>query len=118
MICNPGTDDWYIVYHRINKAYINSSPGVHREVCIDRLFFNPDGTIVPVEPTHRGIEPLTVGKESGIEDVVAPSASEVVAVRYYTLAGIAVMAPSAHGLYIKVEILADGTTRSVKTLVR
>lgn len=118
VICNPGTDDWYIVYHRINKAYINSSPGVHREVCIDRLFFNPDGTIVPVEPTHRGIDPLTVGKESGIEDVVAPSASEVVAVRYYTLAGIAVAAPSARGLYIKVEILADGTTRSVKTLVR
>lgn len=52
----PGTDEWYIVYHRINKHYINHLPGVHREVCIDRMYFNDDGTIRPVVPTHRGIE--------------------------------------------------------------
>lgn len=46
----PGTDDWVIVYHRINSAYRNDSPGTHREVCIDRLQFNPDGSIVPVTP--------------------------------------------------------------------
>ena len=46
----PGTDDWIIVYHRINPAYKNDSPGIHREVCIDRLQFNPDGTIIPVTP--------------------------------------------------------------------
>nr|QIM10827.1 hypothetical protein Muribac1_0360 [uncultured Muribaculaceae bacterium] len=49
----PGTDEWRIVYHRINKDYIDreKKPGVHREVCIDRLEFNPDGTIKPVVPT-------------------------------------------------------------------
>ena len=43
----PGTDEWRIVYHRINKDYIERSkgPGFHRQVCIDRLEFNPDGTI-------------------------------------------------------------------------
>lgn len=45
----PGTDEWYIVYHRINKNYLNDAPGVHREVCIDRLEFNADGTIKPVK---------------------------------------------------------------------
>lgn len=47
VICKPGTDEWYIVYHRINKHYIEKekSPGTHREVCIDRLEFNEDGTI-------------------------------------------------------------------------
>lgn len=47
----PGTDDWYLVYHRINKNYLSphSSPGTHREVCIDRLYFNPDGSIKRVE---------------------------------------------------------------------
>lgn len=47
VIRKPGTDDWYIVYHRINKHYIgkDKQPGIHREVCIDRLEFNPDGTI-------------------------------------------------------------------------
>lgn len=47
----PGTDDWRVVYHRINKHYLNDAPGVHREVCIDKLEFNDDGTIKPVEPT-------------------------------------------------------------------
>lgn len=49
----PGTDEWRIVYHRINKDYIDKAkgPGVHREVCIDRLEFNPDGSIKPVIPT-------------------------------------------------------------------
>ena len=46
----PGTDDWITVYHRINPTYKNDSPGIHREVCIDRLQFNPDGTIIPVTP--------------------------------------------------------------------
>ena len=49
----PGTDEWRIVYHRINKDYIekDKGPGVHREVCIDRMEFNPDGSIKPVVPT-------------------------------------------------------------------
>ena len=53
MINLPGTDEWRIVYHRINKDYIERSkgPGFHRQVCIDRLEFNPDGTIRRVTPT-------------------------------------------------------------------
>ena len=50
-----GTDEWYIVYHRINKDYIHFQPGVHREVCIDKMEFNADGTIKRVVPTHKGI---------------------------------------------------------------
>ncbi len=48
----PNTDEWYIVYHRINKNYLNNSPGTHREVCIDRMEFNKNGTIKPVIPTR------------------------------------------------------------------
>lgn len=47
----PGTDKWVIVYHRINKNHLKDSPGTHREVCIDTLEFNADGTIKPIEPT-------------------------------------------------------------------
>lgn len=47
----PGTDEWRIVYHRINKWYLKDGPGVHREVCIDRMEFNENGTIRPVVPT-------------------------------------------------------------------
>ncbi|RLT77367.1 1,4-beta-xylanase [bacterium J10(2018)] len=49
----PGTDEWRIVYHRIHPDYIDRDkmPGIHRQVCIDRLEFNADGTIKPVVPT-------------------------------------------------------------------
>ena len=54
VIRKPGTDEWYIVYHRINKNYLDKDkgPGVHREVCIDRIEFNEDGTIKRVTLTN------------------------------------------------------------------
>jgi beta-xylosidase len=54
----PGKDEWYIVYHRINKHFVNHEPGIHREVCIDRLTFDKQGRIIPVTPTLNGPEPL------------------------------------------------------------
>lgn len=53
------TDDWYIVYHRINRNYIDPKfekgvPGTHRETCIDRLTFDKKGNIIPVVPTQNG----------------------------------------------------------------
>ncbi|MBR5432787.1 MAG: family 43 glycosylhydrolase [Bacteroidales bacterium] len=50
----PGTDEWYIVYHRFTRpegVKMGPSGGYNREVCIDRMKFNPDGTIIPVKPT-------------------------------------------------------------------
>ena len=52
VVRTPASSDWRIVYHRINPAYIDNAPGVHREVCIDRMTINPDGTIAVVEPTE------------------------------------------------------------------
>ena len=57
----PNRDEWYIVYHRINKNYVdkgNGIPGTHREVCIDRLTFDKKGHILPVMPTLNGPAPL------------------------------------------------------------
>ena len=45
----PGTDDWLIVYHRINKSYLDNAPGIHREVCADPLRFT-GSRILPVHP--------------------------------------------------------------------
>jgi beta-xylosidase len=50
----PNKDKWYIVYHRINKDFINGGkgvPGTHREVCIDRMKFDAKGHIRQVCPT-------------------------------------------------------------------
>ncbi|QIH34301.1 family 43 glycosylhydrolase [Sphingobacterium sp. DR205] len=51
----PGTDEWYIVYHRFsypNGIRMGDAAGFHREVCMDRLYFDANGQIVPVIPTH------------------------------------------------------------------
>jgi beta-xylosidase len=49
----PGTDDWYIVYHR---RPLTTKNGNHRETCIDRMYFDKDGLIVPVKITTEGVE--------------------------------------------------------------
>jgi arabinoxylan arabinofuranohydrolase len=57
----PGTDEWYIVYHRFTRPRgitMGRSAGYHREVCIDRMEFNEDGSIRRVTPSLKGIEPL------------------------------------------------------------
>ena len=56
----PGRDEWYFVYHRINKNYIEKSkaPGIHREVCIDKMEFNADGTIRRTRPTAHGVRAI------------------------------------------------------------
>ncbi|NDW18408.1 glycoside hydrolase [Dysgonomonas sp. 216] len=48
----PGTDEWYIVYHRISRpdGITKPYPGVFREVCIDKMEFNADGSIKRVIP--------------------------------------------------------------------
>lgn len=50
----PGKDEWYIVYHRINKHFLHpdKGPGIHREVCIDRMSFDKKGRILPIVPSH------------------------------------------------------------------
>ncbi len=49
----PGTDDWYMVYHR--RPIPNTGIPQHRVTCIDRLYFNEDGTIKPVVMTVEGV---------------------------------------------------------------
>jgi len=54
----PGTDQWYIVYHRFTRPEgitMGRAAGFHREVCIDRLEFDENGNIVEVTPTLSGI---------------------------------------------------------------
>ena len=53
VINKPGSDDWYVVYHR---RPIPNEGRDHRVSCIDRLYFNEDGTIKPVKITFEGVE--------------------------------------------------------------
>ncbi len=48
----PGTDDYYIVYHR---RPLGETDGNHRVTCIDRMYFDEDGRIKPVNITFEGV---------------------------------------------------------------
>lgn len=48
-----GKDEWYIVYHRISRpdGIKMPYPGTYREVCMDKMEFNEDGSIKQVKPS-------------------------------------------------------------------
>jgi len=48
----PGSNDWYIVYHR---RPLGETDGNHRVVCIDRMEFDTNGAIKPVQMTKEGV---------------------------------------------------------------
>lgn len=49
----PGTDDWYIIYHR---RPLTETDGNSRETCIEHLYFDENGFIKPVKITNEGVE--------------------------------------------------------------
>lgn len=48
----PGTDEWYIVYHR---RPLTETDGNHRVTCIDKMYFDENGEIKPVKITNEGV---------------------------------------------------------------
>jgi hypothetical protein len=48
----PDTDEWYIVYHR---RPLGEHDGNHRVTCIDQMFFDEEGFIIPVRLTNEGV---------------------------------------------------------------
>jgi len=49
----PGTEDYYIVYHR---RPLGDNTRDHRETCIDKMTFDENGLINPVKMTFEGVE--------------------------------------------------------------
>lgn len=49
-------DDYYMVYHRHDNPHSNR--GFHRQLCIDRMTFNANGSIQKITPTHDGVGAL------------------------------------------------------------
>jgi len=57
----PGTDHWYIVYHRRPLGETNAN---HRVTCIDEMHFDDQGFIQPVKITNEGVAALPLGTQS------------------------------------------------------
>ena len=52
IINKPGTDEWFIVYHRRPAG---EKAANHRHTCIDKMVFDADGNIQPVKITMEGV---------------------------------------------------------------
>lgn len=50
----PGKDEWYIIYHR---RPLGETDGNHRVTCIDKMGFDENGFIKPVQITFEGVMP-------------------------------------------------------------
>jgi beta-xylosidase len=59
MINIPGTDEWYIVYHR---RPLTETSAHNRVTCIDRIEFDENGMIKPVKITFEGVTPRKIRK--------------------------------------------------------
>lgn len=53
----PGSEDYYIVYHR---RPLNDTARDHRATCIDKMTFDKDGYINPVKMTFEGVAKQTI----------------------------------------------------------
>ncbi len=53
----PGTDEYYIVYHR---RPLDRTGGSERQVCIDKMEFDEQGYIKPVKMTFEGVSPRLI----------------------------------------------------------
>lgn len=49
----PGTDEWYIIYHRRPIPNLDRD---HRVVCIDRMYFDDQGAIKKIKMTFEGVK--------------------------------------------------------------
>ncbi|SEM72702.1 Glycosyl hydrolases family 43 [Paenibacillus sp. OV219] len=58
MIQVPDTDEWIIVYHR---RPLTETDRNHRVVCLDRMEFEEDGSIRPVQLTFEGVSARPIG---------------------------------------------------------
>ena len=54
----------------------------------------------------------------GVEDAVADGKATVVSSAWYTINGVRVAEPKQRGIYIRQDKMSDGTTKSVKVMVR
>jgi len=50
---------WYCVYHNRYQATVDGvSTTEHRNICLDRMYYNPDGSIQQIVPTQDGLSQL------------------------------------------------------------
>ncbi|MFH8249091.1 family 43 glycosylhydrolase [Microbacterium sp. B2969] len=76
----PGTDDWYIAYHRFGMP---GGDGTHRETTIDKVEFGADGLMKTVKPTLESVAPQTITLPSSGPEVQVTTTTRCVVGKVY-----------------------------------
>lgn len=106
----PGTDDWYIAYHRF--AIPNGS-GTNRETTIDRLTIGEDGLFQRVTPTLESVPAQAVPGAAEDLDVTVTSASRCVAGKVV----LAISATNGEDIPVDVAVASPYGAKSFPGLV-
>jgi beta-xylosidase len=103
----PGTDDWYIAYHRFAMP---GGDGTHRETTIDKLEFGADGLIERVTPTLESVAPQTVPPAG--PEMSAVTTTRCVAGKVY----VAVQVTNLDDVAVTVDIASEHGSKTVTAL--
>lgn len=117
--------DWYIVYHRISRpngvTNTDPGPGNVRELCIDVLSFNTDGTIQAVIPTLKGIQPVSIPAwPTDLNSiVVGAERGALISVAIFDVSGVKlrINQPLKPGIYIVQRIFESGRVEFRKEML-
>ncbi|MFP5359227.1 MAG: family 43 glycosylhydrolase [Actinomycetes bacterium] len=91
----PGTDDWYIVYHRFA---IPGGNGNNRETTIDRLTFDAEtGLMQTVTPTLGAVDAQEIVVEPAIEFIDVEGSEHAAAIGWLAAEGISTGWSTASG---------------------
>ena len=105
----PGTDDWYIAYHRFA---IPGGDGTHRETTIDKLEFGADGLMKPVVPTLESVAPQTIELPETGPDVNVTAATRCVAGKV----ALTVKVDNADDVPVALHVTSAYGTKTVATV--
>jgi hypothetical protein len=98
------------------------SAGFFREVCIDKLEFNADGSIKPVIPTVKGIQPVILGQETSAAPTIKTEdpKGKAISTEYYQIDGKRVKKNDLLNsqIYIERTIYDSGSVSSRKLYVK
>lgn len=69
----------FIAYHRQHYPFVDSK----RQTCIDEVFFASDGSILPITPTHKGVEVVKGAKRYKGHNLALGKPTKVSSARAY-----------------------------------
>ena len=120
---NPGTDDWYIVYHRWNNVRGDGPYRGSRQIAIDRLGYDADGLLKPITMTDEGVGSIAIQKRAAEKAAAAPSVPGTVIHYSPASSGIFIGSPGiaslGNGVYLaKHDEFGPGTSEWQAAITR